>query len=74
MTMTLAVAGKGGVGKTTFAALLIHHIATRNLGSILAIDGDPSSNLNLALGVELGETVGSTSAGRRRAMSTDSSS
>jgi CO dehydrogenase maturation factor len=58
MTMTLAVAGKGGVGKTTFAALLIHHIAARGLGSILAIDGDPSSNLNLALGVELGETVG----------------
>jgi CO dehydrogenase maturation factor len=58
MTMTVAVAGKGGVGKTTFTALLIKHISEAGLGSILAIDGDPSSNLNLALGVELGQTVG----------------
>ncbi len=58
MTTTLAVAGKGGTGKTTFVALLIKYLSTRNLGTILAIDGDPSANLNLALGVALGETVG----------------
>jgi CO dehydrogenase maturation factor len=58
MTMTIAVAGKGGTGKTTFCALLIKYIQTHKLGSILAIDGDPSANLNLALGLELGETVG----------------
>jgi CO dehydrogenase maturation factor len=58
MTMTVAVAGKGGTGKTTFTALLIKYIVSQELGSILAIDGDPSANLNLALGMELGETVG----------------
>jgi len=58
MTITLAVAGKGGTGKTTFAALLIKYLIEHNLGSVLAIDGDPSANLNLALGMELGETVG----------------
>lgn len=58
MTMTIAVAGKGGTGKTTFAALLIKYIRVRNLGYILAIDGDPSANLNLVLGMELPDTVG----------------
>jgi CO dehydrogenase maturation factor len=58
MTKTLAVAGKGGTGKTTFAALLIKYLSAHNLGTILAIDGDPSANLNLALGVALEETVG----------------
>ncbi len=58
MTKTLAVAGKGGTGKTTFAALLIKYLSAHDLGTILAIDGDPSANLNLALGVALGETVG----------------
>ncbi|MBM4430488.1 MAG: hypothetical protein FJ026_09115 [Chloroflexi bacterium] len=59
MTMTIAVAGKGGTGKTTFCALLIKYIQTNKLGSILAIDGDPSANLNLALGMPLGSTIGS---------------
>jgi len=58
MTMTIAVAGKGGTGKTTFTALLIKYIRRQNLGCILAIDGDPSANLNLVLGMELQETVG----------------
>jgi CO dehydrogenase maturation factor len=58
MTMTVAVAGKGGTGKTTFTALLIKYIVSHELGSILAIDGDPSANLNLALGMDLGQTVG----------------
>lgn len=56
--MTIAVAGKGGTGKTLLAALLIKHIRSRDLGYVLAIDGDPSANLNLVLGMELDETVG----------------
>jgi CO dehydrogenase maturation factor len=59
MTMTIAVAGKGGTGKTTVAALLIRHLVTNHLGSVLAIDADPSSNLNLALGVSVEQTIGS---------------
>ncbi|GAB4433097.1 MAG: AAA family ATPase [Anaerolineae bacterium] len=60
MTTTIAVAGKGGTGKTTICALVIRTLTGRNLGPVLAIDADPSSNLNLALGLELDdrETVG----------------
>lgn len=55
---TIAIAGKGGTGKTTFAALLVKYLLNEKKGYILAVDGDPSSNLNLALGMELAETVG----------------
>jgi CO dehydrogenase maturation factor len=58
MTKTIAVAGKGGTGKTTVAALLIRYLVENKKGSVLAIDADPSTNLNLALGVPLEETVG----------------
>jgi CO dehydrogenase maturation factor len=58
MTMTIAVAGKGGVGKTTFIAMLIKYIRTNQLGYVLAIDGDPAANLNMVLGMTLPETVG----------------
>jgi CO dehydrogenase maturation factor len=58
LTTTIAVAGKGGTGKTTFATLLCKYIRAHRLGTILAIDADPSANLNLALGMELGETIG----------------
>ncbi len=58
MTTTIALAGKGGVGKTTLAALTIKWLAEQRQGPVLAIDADPSSNLNLALGMELEWTVG----------------
>jgi len=58
MTTTIAVAGKGGVGKTTLTGLLIRHLRQNHLGSILAIDADPSSNLHLVLGMPLTKSVG----------------
>jgi CO dehydrogenase maturation factor len=58
MTTTIALAGKGGVGKTTIAALLVKYLVERNEGPVLAIDADPSSNLNMALGLDLEWTVG----------------
>ncbi len=58
MSKTIAVAGKGGTGKTTISALIIDHLVRRGRGSVLAIDADPSTNLNLALGVSLEDTVG----------------
>lgn len=58
MTTTIALAGKGGVGKTTVAAMVIKYLAQNQPGSILAIDADPSSNLNMVLGLELEWTVG----------------
>jgi CO dehydrogenase maturation factor len=58
MTTTIALAGKGGVGKTTVAAMIIKYLAIRQPGAILAIDADPSSNLNMVLGLALDWTVG----------------
>ena len=57
MTKTIAIAGKGGTGKTSIAALLIKLLSEN--GTVLAIDGDPSSNLHMALGLPLEETIGS---------------
>ena len=58
MTTTIALAGKGGVGKTTVAGMVIKYLAQNQTGSILAIDADPSSNLNMVLGLDLDFTVG----------------
>lgn len=58
MTITIALAGKGGVGKTTIAGMVIKYLAQNQAGSILAIDADPSSNLNMVLGLDLEWTVG----------------
>jgi CO dehydrogenase maturation factor len=58
MTTTIAVAGKGGTGKTTVAGMIVRYLAEQKKGSILAIDADPSSNLNTVLGMELEETIG----------------
>jgi CO dehydrogenase maturation factor len=58
MTTTIALAGKGGVGKTTIAGMVIKYLAQSQPGAILAIDADPSSNLNMVLGLELEWTVG----------------
>lgn len=58
MTTTIAVAGKGGTGKTTLAALLIRYLRDQRAGSVLAIDADPSSNLNQALGLALEHSIG----------------
>lgn len=58
MTKTIALAGKGGTGKTTVAALLIRSLLPHTRGPLLAIDADPASNLHLALGLPLPTTVG----------------
>ena len=58
MAITIALAGKGGTGKTTVAGLLVRSLVRRRLGTVLAIDADPASNLNLVLGLPLGTTVG----------------
>ena len=52
------MAGKGGTGKTTIAALLVRLIKEKKLGSVLAIDADPNSNLGESLGVKAGENIG----------------
>lgn len=58
MPTTIALAGKGGVGKTTTAGMVIKYLAQSQPSAILAIDADPSSNLNMVLGLDLEWTVG----------------
>jgi len=58
LTTTIALAGKGGTGKTTVAALIIRYLVEERSGSILAIDADPASNLPMVLGMEAEQTVG----------------
>jgi CO dehydrogenase maturation factor len=67
MTKTIAIAGKGGTGKTTVTALIIKLLSQKGL--VLAVDADPSTNLNQALGLPLDDsrTVG----GIREKMSED---
>ena len=58
MTFTIAIAGKGGTGKTTLAGLLIDLLRQAGASPILAIDADPASNLNTVLDLPLERTVG----------------
>ncbi len=58
MTITIAVTGKGGVGKTAVSTLLVDFLC--NKGTVLAVDADPSTNLNDALGVKVQSSVGRT--------------
>jgi CO dehydrogenase maturation factor len=58
MGKTIAIAGKGGVGKTSVAALLVRYLRDKGAVPILAIDADPNSNLNESLGLKVEETLG----------------
>lgn len=54
----IAVAGKGGVGKTTLTGLLIQDLCEQKKGPVLAVDADANANLNEVLGVEIEATLG----------------
>jgi len=58
VTYSVALAGKGGTGKTTLASLIIRFLHARGKGPILAVDADPNTNLPEGLGLEVQETVG----------------
>ena len=58
MPHTIAVAGKGGVGKTTTCGMLIDYLSKKSRGPILVVDADANSNLNEVLGVEAETTLG----------------
>ncbi|MDF2957322.1 MAG: CO dehydrogenase nickel-insertion accessory protein CooC1 [Candidatus Alkanophagales archaeon MCA70_species_1] len=58
MTTVISVTGKGGVGKTTVAALLVLKLVRRGRRPVLAVDADPNSNLCEALGERFERTVG----------------
>jgi CO dehydrogenase maturation factor len=58
MTCSIALAGKGGTGKTTIAGLFIDHLVKSGKGPILAVDADANSNLNEVLGLNREVTLG----------------
>jgi len=59
MPYSIALAGKGGTGKTTIAGMLIKYLIRQNKTPILAVDADCNANLNEVLGVEISGTLGS---------------
>ena len=63
MTVAIAMAGKGGTGKTSLACLIIRHLLRHNGAPVLAVDADPAANLGLGLGLDIPSTVGSVLAG-----------
>ncbi len=58
MSFNIAVAGKGGSGKTSVASLVIRYLMKNGSGPILAIDADPNANLGESLGLKVEQTVG----------------
>lgn len=58
MSFTIAVAGKGGVGKTTLCGLMIQYLCRQGKTPVLAVDADANSNLNEVLGVDVEMTLG----------------
>ncbi|HET6460758.1 MAG TPA: AAA family ATPase [Syntrophales bacterium] len=58
MSKLIAVTGKGGVGKTTVAALLVMRLLQRGCSPVLAVDADPNTCLDAALGINVVKTVG----------------
>lgn len=58
MNKVIAFAGKGGVGKTTVASLVLRSLVRSGHSPILAVDADPNSNLGETLGLEVTTTIG----------------
>ncbi|MBF0413461.1 MAG: AAA family ATPase [Desulfamplus sp.] len=58
MSKIIALAGKGGVGKTTVASLVLRYLSKNGHSPVLAVDADPNSNLGETLGIDVVKTVG----------------
>jgi len=58
VSFSIAVAGKGGSGKTSLCGLVIRYLKNKNLLPILAVDADPNANLGESLALDVKETVG----------------
>jgi CO dehydrogenase maturation factor len=58
LSFLIAMAGKGGTGKTTVAAMILRYLVEQGKTPVLAVDADANANLNEVLGIELDSTVG----------------
>jgi CO dehydrogenase maturation factor len=58
LSFKLAVAGKGGCGKTSLATLVIRYLKNHGKVPILAVDADANANLGESLGLKVGQTIG----------------
>jgi len=58
MPFSIALAGKGGTGKTTVAGLLVKYLLLKKKTPVLAVDADSNANLNEVLGLEVSDTLG----------------
>ena len=58
MSFNIAVAGKGGSGKTSISSLVIRYLLKNGLGPVLAVDADANANLGDSLGLEVEQTIG----------------
>jgi len=58
MPTVIALAGKGGTGKTTTTALLLKYLLEKKKTPVLLVDADPNANLNELLNLTVGLTIG----------------
>lgn len=58
MSVSIALAGKGGTGKTTVSGMLVKYLVRNGKTPVLAVDADPNTNLNEVLGLEVTDTLG----------------
>jgi len=58
LAFSIAVAGKGGSGKTSLSSLVIRYLMKKGAVPILAIDADPNANLGESLGLDIKQTIG----------------
>jgi len=59
LSFNIAVAGKGGTGKTSVTTMVIRYLLSKGAGPILAVDADPNANLGESLGLDIKQTLGS---------------
>jgi len=58
LSHSIAVAGKGGTGKTSLTSLVIRYLMEHAKGPLLAVDADANANLGESLGLEVSYTIG----------------
>jgi len=71
LSFTIAVAGKGGTGKTTISSLVIRHFVRAGRTPVFAVDADSNFNLNEQLGVAVASTIGGSREEMKRKINTN---